>query len=148
VQPDDVGQLLLERRVIGQPNLSIMCGFRPRACQIRCTVAALTRTACPSSGNSNASDPSFERSVACTIASTVSAEMLGLGPRPARTCANLANPSPLNRRRHDRTDVAETLRSVAIRSLATPSAAISNAPPGGAAPRSTEPGPATSIAAR
>jgi hypothetical protein len=33
--------------------------------------------------------------------------MLGSGPRPARTCANLANPSPLNRRRHDRTDVAE-----------------------------------------
>jgi len=49
----------------------------------------------------------FERNVACTIASTVSAEMLGSGPRPARTCANLANPSPLNRRRHDRTDVAE-----------------------------------------
>jgi len=58
VQPDDVGQLLLERRVVGQPNPCIMCGFRPRACQIRCTAAALTRTACPSSGNSNAPDHS------------------------------------------------------------------------------------------
>ena len=53
--------------------------------------------------------------------------MDGLAPRPGRTRPNLVNPSSANRRRQERTDVADTPTSAAIRSLATPSAANTNA---------------------
>jgi hypothetical protein len=100
----------------------------PRACQIRCTVAALTpnpaavvrqlQCVCPGG---------VVCSVAWTIASTISGGMDGLAPRPGRTRPNLFKPSSANRCRQDLTDVADTPNSAAIRSLATPSAASNNA---------------------
>jgi hypothetical protein len=68
-----------------------------------------------------------ECNVAATIACTVSAGMDGLAPRPGRTRPNLVNPSSVNRRRQDRTVSADTANSAAIRALATPSAASTNA---------------------
>ena len=66
-------------------------------------------------------------SVSCTICSTCSGVIEGLGPRPVRTCPSFARPSSANRDRHARTVVGDTPTATAMCSLATPSAAINNA---------------------
>jgi len=57
----------------------------------------------------------------------VSAGIDGFGPRPLRTSPSLARPSSANRFRQARTVTTVTPTSSAIRLLATPSAASSNA---------------------
>ena len=65
--------------------------------------------------------------VSATIASTTSAGISGLRPRPGRTRPTAATPSAANRTRHARTVSAFTPTARAIAPFATPSAAITNA---------------------
>ena len=108
--------------------MSTRCGFSPRAFQIRCTVLRLT-PACLAIDRvlQWVSPLGLECSVAATISSTFSAGIDGFGPRPLRTSPSLASPSSANRFRQARTVTTVTPTSSAIRVLATPSAASSNA---------------------
>ena len=103
------------------------CGFRPRPDQIRWTVAGLTPTRFAIDRQLQWVAPA---GVSCwvrrMISSILSAEIRGLRPRPARTRANLANPSRAKRSRHARTVAGVTPTPAAILALATPSAARTN----------------------
>ena len=109
-------------------KVATRCGLSPRAFQIRCTVLRLT-PACLAIDRvlQWVSPLGLECSVACTISSTFSAGIDGFGPRPWRTSPSLARPSSANRFRQARTVTAVTPTSSAIRVVATPSAASSNA---------------------
>jgi hypothetical protein len=63
-----------------------------------------------------------------TMSATVSSLIDGLPPRPSPILPNPANPPTTNRLRHARTVTGVTPTSSAITALATPSAAINNAP--------------------
>jgi hypothetical protein len=109
-------------------KVSTRCGFSPRAFQIRCTVLRLTPACLAIDLVLQWVSPlGLECSVASTISSTFSAGIDGFGPRPLRTSPSLARPSSANRFRQARTVTVVTPTSAAIRALATPSAASSNA---------------------
>ena len=100
-----------------------------RARQIFCTVDRLTPNCLAIVPVLQCVSPlDLECRVASTIASTVSAEIDGLGPRPSRTSPSLASPFSANRVRHAHTITAVTPKLAAIRVLATPSAAIQQRP--------------------
>jgi len=109
-------------------NVFTRCGCSPRADQIRCTVAGLTPCALAIDRHDQCVSPAgFSCSVACTITATFSAPICGLRPRPSRTRANLASPSPANRSRQAVTLAGDTPSPAAIAVVATPSPASSSA---------------------
>ena len=108
-------------------NVLTWWGLRPRAAQIRCTVAALTPWALAIERQLQCVSPAgFSCSVACTIAATFSGGIEGFRPLPGRTPENAFNPSCSNRSRHAATVVADRPATAAIRVLAIPRPAISN----------------------
>ena len=109
-------------------KVSTRCGFKPRADQIRCTVAGDTPCALAIDRQLQCVSPSgVSCSVARTISSTFSAAIDGLRPRPGRTTEDAFNPSAANRSRHAVTVAGDTPTSIAILVFAKPSAAINNA---------------------
>ena len=85
------------------------CGFRPRAAQTRCTVAAETPTRLAIVRELHCVCPAgLLLRVNSTISSIFDCGMLDLRPRPARTLPSLASPSASKRQRHDRTVAGQT----------------------------------------
>lgn len=102
--------------------------LQTRADQIRCTVAGLTLCALAIDRQLQWVSPGgLSCGVAWTMASTLSAGMEGLRPRPSCTFPNVASPSAVNRLRQARTVIDDTPTRWAIWVLATPSTANSRA---------------------
>ena len=119
--PTTSTSLSSNRLSLDSSKVSTRCGCSPRAFQIRCTVALLTPCAFAIDRQLQCVSPGgLSCKVACTIASTCSAEIDGLRPRPSRTRPNFANPSVPNRVRQLVTLAADTPSRDAIAVVATP----------------------------
>src|SRR6185503_8123030 len=98
-----------KRRSFESLNVFTRCGFKPRADQIRCTVAGLTPCALAIERQLQCVSPiGCSCSVAWTISAILSAGIDGLRPRPGRTPENAFRPSDANRLRHASTVAGET----------------------------------------
>jgi len=109
-------------------NVVTRCGCRPCASQMRWTVERLTPAALAIERQLQWVAPGgVSCKVECTMACTWSAVISGLRPRPGRTAPTESKPSVRNRARQSNTVGRLMPSAVAMRLLATPSPAISNA---------------------
>ena len=102
VQPDDVGQLLGEARVVGELERSHPVRLRPCASQMRCTVAGLTPWALAIERQLQCVCPAaWSGSSPATIALTFAAEIVRLAPATrAFTSVSACGPPSAKRSRH------------------------------------------------
>src|SRR5680860_825420 len=111
-------------------NLKVLtrCGFKPRADQIRCTVAGLTPCAFAIARQLQCVWPGGVVScVARTISAILSSEIDGLRPRPVATSPNLTRPCSANRSRQACTVDGATPTCTAIAVFARPCPASNSA---------------------
>ena len=104
---------------VGLPHIAVHPATRTVAGLTPCAFAMVRHDQCVWPGG-------LSCKVASTIASTFSAGIDGLRPRPPATFPSLARPSPANRSRQARTVTADTPVCRAIAVFATPSAASSS----------------------